>query len=116
MVKKIKKKVAKKKKAAAKKKTSVKKKVSLKKKVTKKKVAIKKVAKQIFIPLTVGGGIRTIDDISSILRAGADKISINTASHKNPKIITTPNIMISTWIINTCSIQYLSPKKFPKNP
>ena len=41
---------------------------------------ISSTAKEIFIPLTVGGGIRTLKDISAVLRAGADKISINTAS------------------------------------
>lgn len=49
---------------------------------------ISKTAKEIFIPLTVGGGIRTIEDISNILRAGADKVSINTAAIENPKLIT----------------------------
>lgn len=44
-------------------------------------------AKGIFIPLTVGGGIRTIDDIHAVLRAGADKVSINTAAIKNPEFI-----------------------------
>jgi cyclase len=44
---------------------------------------ISKVAKKIFIPLTVGGGIRTIDDIHSVLRAGADKVSLNTAAIQN---------------------------------
>ena len=44
-------------------------------------------AKQIFIPLTVGGGIRTIDDIRNVLKAGADKVSLNTAAIKNPQII-----------------------------
>ena len=48
---------------------------------------IKKTADKIFIPLTVGGGIRTIDDIKKILRSGADKISINTAAHQNPDFI-----------------------------
>lgn len=48
---------------------------------------ISKTAKEIFIPLTVGGGIRTIDDIRSVLRAGADKVSLNTAVVKNPSII-----------------------------
>lgn len=48
---------------------------------------ISKTAKKNFIPLTVGGGIRTIDDIRSVLRAGADKVSINTAAVRNPEFI-----------------------------
>lgn len=48
---------------------------------------ISNTAKQIFIPLTVGGGIRTIDDIRNVLRAGADKVSLNTAAINNPQII-----------------------------
>jgi cyclase len=48
---------------------------------------ISKTARKTFIPLTVGGGIRTIDDIKSVLRAGADKVSLNTAVVKNPSII-----------------------------
>lgn len=48
---------------------------------------IEKTAKEIFIPLTVGGGIRTLNDIKEVLRAGADKVSINTAAIRNPKII-----------------------------
>lgn len=48
---------------------------------------ITKTAKAIFIPLTVGGGLRTIDDIRSVLRAGADKVAINTAAIKNPHFI-----------------------------
>lgn len=48
---------------------------------------IRKTAKEIFIPLTVGGGLRTIDDIRSVLRAGADKVSLNTAAIKRPEFI-----------------------------
>ena len=48
---------------------------------------ISKTAKEIFIPLTVGGGLRTIQDIKEALRAGADKVSLNTAAIKNPEII-----------------------------
>jgi cyclase len=48
---------------------------------------ISETAKSIFIPITVGGGIRTIEDIRSVLRSGADKVSINTAAFRNPAII-----------------------------
>ena len=48
---------------------------------------ITKTAKEIFIPLTVGGGLRTIEDIKAVLRAGADKVSINTAVIKDPQLI-----------------------------
>jgi cyclase len=46
------------------------------------------VAEKVFIPFTVGGGIRTIEDIRNLLNAGADKVSINTAAVKNPDFIT----------------------------
>lgn len=49
---------------------------------------VRKTAEKVFIPLTVGGGIRTIEDIKKILRAGADKISLNSAAVNNPKLIT----------------------------
>lgn len=48
---------------------------------------ISNIAKKIFIPLTVGGGIRTMDDIHNALRAGADKVCMNTAAIKNPTFI-----------------------------
>ena len=48
---------------------------------------ITRTAEEIFIPLTVGGGIRNLDDINNVLRAGADKVSLNTAVIKNPKFI-----------------------------
>jgi imidazole glycerol-phosphate synthase subunit HisF len=48
---------------------------------------ISETAKCAFIPITVGGGIRTLDDIKNILRCGADKVSINTAAIKNPNFI-----------------------------
>jgi len=46
------------------------------------------VADQVFIPFTVGGGIRTVDDMRDILRSGADKVSINSAAVANPELIT----------------------------
>lgn len=48
---------------------------------------ISKTAKNIFIPITVGGGIRSIEDIHNVLRAGADKVSLNTAVVKNPSFL-----------------------------
>jgi len=47
----------------------------------------KRVAREIFIPFTIGGGIRTIDDIRNMLNAGADKVSINSAAVNNPPFI-----------------------------
>lgn len=48
---------------------------------------IEETSKNIFIPITVGGGIRSIDDAYSVLKSGADKIAINTAAVRNPKLI-----------------------------
>jgi cyclase len=48
---------------------------------------VRRVADRVFIPFTVGGGIRTVDDIRAILKAGADKISVNTAAVQNPDLI-----------------------------
>ena len=48
---------------------------------------VRKTAEQVFIPLTVGGGIRTVDDVNRLLRAGADKVSINTAALARPQLI-----------------------------
>jgi cyclase len=48
---------------------------------------VKKVADTVFLPFTVGGGIRTIDDIRSLLNAGCDKVSINTAAIKDPDFV-----------------------------
>jgi cyclase len=48
---------------------------------------IRRAADQLFLPLTVGGGIRTLEDIQQILRAGADKVSINTSAVKDPPLI-----------------------------
>lgn len=45
-------------------------------------------AKDIFVPMTVGGGIRSVDDVTQILRAGADKVAVNTAVVANPQLIT----------------------------
>ena len=48
---------------------------------------VRAVASKVFIPFTVGGGIRTVDDFKAILREGADKVSVNSAAIKNPNLI-----------------------------
>ena len=49
---------------------------------------VEQVAAEVFIPLTVGGGVRTSDDVGRLLRAGADKVAINTAAVKDPEVVT----------------------------
>ncbi|MCP1224979.1 imidazole glycerol phosphate synthase subunit HisF [Sebaldella sp. S0638] len=48
---------------------------------------LKNVAKEVFIPLTVGGGINSVDDFDAVLKAGADKVSVNSGAVKNPDLI-----------------------------
>ena len=48
---------------------------------------VSRTAEQVFMPLTVGGGVQTLDDIRDLLRAGADKVSINTAAVSNPEFV-----------------------------
>src|SRR6266481_5820886 len=49
---------------------------------------VERTAREVFIPLTVGGGIREVDEIRALLRAGADKVSIQTAAVERPELIT----------------------------
>ena len=62
---------------------------------------VKKTAENCFIPLTVGGGVRTLDDISTLLHSGADKISINTTamSHQSFVLIAANTFCSSTMVI-----------------
>ncbi len=48
---------------------------------------VKKTSKKCFVPLTVGGGVRSIDDVKKLLNFGADKVSINTAAVQNPEVV-----------------------------
>lgn len=49
---------------------------------------VTEVVKDVFVPITVGGGLRSVDDVRLLLRAGADKVAINTAAVKDPKLLT----------------------------
>lgn len=49
---------------------------------------VRRTAEQVFIPLTVGGGVRTVQDVDTLLRAGADKVGVNTAAIARPELIT----------------------------
>ena len=48
---------------------------------------VEKTSKKCFVPLTVGGGVRSVDDINKLLNCGADKVSINTAAVQNPEVV-----------------------------
>ena len=49
---------------------------------------VERVASQVFIPMTVGGGIRSVEDVSTLLACGADKVALNTAATRDPELIT----------------------------
>lgn len=68
---------------------------------------VEKVAQQVFIPFTVGGGIKSIEDIKSLLTAGADKIAINSAGVKNPELIKNA----SAYFGSQCIVSAIDAKK-----
>jgi len=68
---------------------------------------IKKAVKNIFVPLTVGGGIRSVEDAAAVLRSGADKIVINTAAVTNPVLIT----QIAERFGNQCTVLSIEAKR-----
>ena len=67
----------------------------------------RRVANEIFIPFTVGGGIRTVEDIRALLNAGADKVSLNSAAVKNPEFIKEASDMFGSQCI-VCAIDVKS--------
>lgn len=72
---------------------------------------IEKIARQVSIPFTVGGGIQTVGDIRSILLAGADKISINSAAVKNPSLISNAaNIFGSQCVVVAIDVKKIGNK------
>src|SRR5262249_28328675 len=60
---------------------------------------VARTASQIFVPLTVGGGVRSIEDVNSLLRAGADKVAINTGAVRRPELITEASRMFGAQCI-----------------
>lgn len=68
---------------------------------------IRAAAQDIFVPLTVGGGIRSVEDVTQILRAGADKVAVNTAAVGNPELITE----ISRVFGNQCMVLSIEAKQ-----
>ncbi len=72
---------------------------------------VKNTSNEVFIPLTVGGGISSIDNISDLLKAGADKVSINSAAIKNPDIIKKS----SEYFGNQCIVVAVDAKKIGNN-
>jgi len=73
---------------------------------------VKRVAETIFIPFSVGGGIRSVDDMRSVLLAGAEKISVNSAAVKNPEIISRgANAFGSQCVVLGMDVKYVGQKE-----
>ncbi|WP_079432838.1 imidazole glycerol phosphate synthase subunit HisF [Zoogloea sp. LCSB751] len=74
---------------------------------------VEQVAEQVFIPLTVGGGVRTVDDVRRLLNAGADKVSINTAAVNNPQVVADASGKVgSQCIVVAIDAKQVSPGKW----
>lgn len=72
---------------------------------------VRRVAEECFMPFTVGGGIRTIDDVTRLVQAGAEKVSINTAAVLNPEIIT----QTAQRFGRCCTVVNIDPKRVRKS-
>jgi len=72
---------------------------------------VRRVAEECFMPFTVGGGIRTIEDVTRLVQAGAEKVSINTAAVLNPQIITET----ATRFGRCCTVVNIDPKRVIKD-
>ena len=77
---------------------------------------VRRVADSVFIPFTVGGGIRSVGDIRAILKAGADKISVNTAAIENPALITEGAERFGSQCIVVAIDAKRRPDSDPENP
>jgi cyclase len=72
---------------------------------------VRQTAEQVFMPLTVGGGIRTIEDCRNMLKAGADKVSINSAAVRNPGFVTAASGRFGA----QCIVVAIDPKRLRRN-
>jgi cyclase len=72
---------------------------------------VRRTAEQVFMPLTVGGGIRSIEDIRALLNAGSDKVSINSAACKDPEFVR----QAAKRFGNQCIVVNIDPKRVQKN-
>ena len=70
---------------------------------------VEAVAAQVFIPLTVGGGVRSVADVRRLLNAGADKVSINTAAVQNPALVREA----TDWVGSQCIVVAIDAKRVP---
>ena len=77
---------------------------------------VERVASEVFIPFTVGGGIRTVENFREILNAGADKVSVNSSAIKNPNLITEAaiNLKLSVFTFGFLLIKHFSDILFAK--
>jgi len=73
---------------------------------------VRRTAEQVFMPLTVGGGIRTIEDIRALLNAGSDKVSINSAACKDPQFVAEAARRFGS----QCIVVNIDPKRVKKGP
>ncbi len=73
---------------------------------------VRRVSEQVFIPLTVGGGIRSVDDIRRMLTAGADKVSLNTAAVNGPSLVSEGALQFG----NQCIVVAIDAKRVPDGP
>lgn len=72
---------------------------------------VRRTAERVFMPLTVGGGIRTLDDAKALITAGAEKVSINSAAVKTPELVT----QIARWFGSCATVVNMDPKRVQKD-
>ena len=72
---------------------------------------VERTSKKCFVPLTVGGGVRSVEDINKLLNCGADKVSINTAAVQNPEVV----VVSSKKFGSQCIVVAIDAKKIMTN-